>query len=83
MCSPFSLLSINVSTAHVDTVYLVKFTFAQTLLIGGLAKWLGEALKMRLKSGLTLRLSHYLAEVIWTFRLTYVLFMLVIQCHFP
>ena len=27
--------SIDVSTAHVDTISLVKFTFAQTLLIGG------------------------------------------------
>ena len=36
MCSPFSHLSIDVSTAHVvDTISLVKFTFAQTLLIGG------------------------------------------------
>ena len=39
--------------------------------------------KMRSKSGLTLRLAHYLAEVQRTFMLTYVLFMLVIQCHFP
>ena len=37
MCSPFSHLSIDVSLAHVhvDTISLVKFTFAQTLLIGG------------------------------------------------
>ena len=35
MCSPFSHLSIDVSTAHVATISLVKFTFAQTLLIGG------------------------------------------------
>ena len=35
MFSPFSHLSIDVSTAHVDTISLVKFTFAQTLLIGG------------------------------------------------
>ena len=28
-------------------------------------------------------LAHYLAEVQGTFMLTYVLFMLVIQCHFP
>ena len=38
---------------------------------------------MRSKSGLTFRLAHYLAEVQRTFMLTYVLFMLVIQCHFP
>ena len=44
---------------------------------------LREALKMRSKSGLTLRLAHYLAEVQRTFMLTYVLFMSVIQCHFP
>ena len=32
----FSILSpLYVSTAHVDTISLVKFTFAQTLLIGG------------------------------------------------
>ena len=37
---------------------------------------------MRSKSGLTLRLAHYLAEVQRTFMLTYVLFMLVIQCQF-
>ena len=30
----FSHLSIDVSTAHVDTMSLMKFTFAQTLLIG-------------------------------------------------
>ena len=34
MCSPFSHLSIDVSTAHVDTISLVIFTFAKTLLIG-------------------------------------------------
>ena len=40
---------------------------------------------MRSKSGQTLRLAYYLAEVQRTFMLTYVLFMfnLVIQCHFP
>ena len=69
MCSPFSHLSIDVSTAHVDTISLAKFTFAQTLLIGE-AKWSGEALKMRSKSGLTLRLAHYLAEVQRAFMLT-------------
>ena len=30
MCSLFSHLSIDVSTAHVDTISVVKFTFAQT-----------------------------------------------------
>ena len=35
MCSPFSHLSMDVSIAHVDTISLVKFAFAQTLLIGG------------------------------------------------
>ena len=49
-----------------------------------LSKMVGRsALKMRSKSGLTLRLAHYLAEVQRTFMLTYVLFMLVIQCLFP
>ena len=38
--------------------------------------------EMRSKSGPTLRLAHDLAEVQRTFMLTYVLFMLVIQCHF-
>ena len=38
---------------------------------------------MRMKSGLTLRLTLYSAEVQRTFRLTYVLFMVVIQCPFP
>ena len=37
---------------------------------------------MRTKSGLTLRLALYSAEVQQTFMLTYVLFMLVIQCPF-
>ena len=78
MCSPFSHLSIDVSTAHVDTISRVKFTFAQTLIIGGYAKWLEEALKMRTKSGLTLRLAHYSPEVQRLFMLTYVLFVVVI-----
>ena len=43
----------------------------------------GEALKMETKSGLTLRLALYSAEVQRTFVLTYVLFMVVIQCPFP
>ena len=41
-----------------------------------------KALKMRTKSGLTLRLALYSAEVQRTFMLTYVLFMVVIQCPF-
>ena len=48
MCSPFSHLSFDVSTTHVDTISRVKFTFTQTLLVGG------AALKMRMKLGLTL-----------------------------
>ena len=71
-----SQLSTNVSTTHEDTISRVKFTFAQNLLIGGQAKYLGEALKKRLKSGLTLRIVHYSAEVKRTFMLTYVLFMI-------
>ena len=43
----------------------------------------GEALKMRMKSGLTLRLALYSAEVQRTFMLTYVLFILESQCPFP
>ena len=42
----------------------------------------GEALKMRTKSVLTLRLEHYSAEVQRTFMLTYVRFMVVNICHF-
>ena len=30
-----------------------------------------------------IKIAHYLAEVQRTFMLTYVLFMLVIQCHLP
>ena len=30
-----------------------------------------------------IKFAHYLAEVQRTFMLSYVLFMLVIQCHFP
>ena len=37
MCSPFSHLSIDVSTTHIDTISRVKFTFAKTLLM-----WLGK-----------------------------------------
>ena len=39
-----------------------------------------KALEMRIKSGLTLRLALYSAEVQRTFMLTYVLFM-VVQCN--
>ena len=51
-----------------------KFTFAQTLLIDGLAKWLGKVSKMQTKSGLTLILALYQAVVQRTFMLTYVFF---------
>ena len=77
MYSPFSHLSFDVSTAHEYTIYRVNFTFVQTL------NSLGEALEMRMKSGLTLRLTLYSADVQRTFMLTYVLFMVVIQCPFP
>ena len=43
----------------------------------------GSAMKMRIKSGLTLRLALYSAEVQRAFMLTYVWFMMVIQCPFP
>ena len=45
MCSSFSHLSIDVSTAHVDTISLVKFTFAQTLLLGGKSKMVGRSVE--------------------------------------
>ena len=38
-------------------------------------------IEVRAESGL--RLAHYLAEVQRTFMLRYVLFIFVIQCHFP
>ena len=44
---------------------------------------LREALKMRMQSGLAVRLALYSAEVQRTFMLTYVPFMVVIKCHFP
>ena len=44
---------------------------------------MGEALKLPTKSGLTLRLAYYSAEVQRTFMLTYLLFMVLIKCHFP
>ena len=43
---------------------------------------IGRSVENEIKIG-TLRLAHYLAEVQRTFMLTYVRFMLVIQCHFP
>ena len=78
MCSPFSHLSIDVSTAHVDTIY-----FCTNPTDRRLSKMIGRSVENEIESGLTLRLAHYLAEVQRTFMLTYVLFMLVIQCHFP
>ena len=39
--------------------------------------------KVRLKSGLTFRLAFYSAEVLKTFMLIYVLFMVIMKCSFP
>ena len=39
-------------------------------------------MKMRTKSGLTLRLPLYSADVQQEFKLTYVLFIVVVQCPF-
>ena len=44
---------------------------------------MGEALKMRMESGLTFRFGLYSAEVQRIFLLTYVMFIVVIQCPFP
>ena len=43
----------------------------------------GKSVEIRMKSGLKFRFALYSAEVRWTFMLTYILFMVVMQCLFP
>ena len=56
----------------------MKFTFAQTLLI-----LVGRSVEITNEIRADIMTRDFSTEVQRTFMLTYVLFMVVIQCHFP
>ena len=78
MCSPLSHLSIDASTAHVDTISLVKFTFAQRL-----SKMVGRSVENEIEIRADIKTRALLSRGSTDIYADICTVMLVIQCHFP